>query len=147
MCSVSLQHFCNRVVEAGQMSADDVTMLMREILPDGIGCRDEADMLFALDRAADCHASFVDYLTAATVDFAVWGERPTGFVTRETAEWLAVSLRGRSGPTPTAARIAIAIVREAQASDETLIAFALEANGRPRPSTAQVVRRPVPLAA
>ena len=64
------------------------------------------------------------------VDFAVWGERPTGYIDAEIARWLVASLRNGSGPSRLAVRIAREVVREAQASDEALIAFALDANRR-----------------
>ena len=128
MCNTSLQLFCNRIADVGVLTRDDVRVLNDELLRDGFVDREEADMLLALDRTVESDASFADFLVAAVVDFAVWGERPTGYVTRETAAWLAGSIAGRSGPTPTGSRIAIEIVREAQSSDEALIAFALEAN-------------------
>lgn len=128
MSTASLQLFCNRIVEAGRITRADVQTLSTGILPDGIMERDQADLLLALDRAVETDASFADFLVAAIIDFAVWGERPTGFIDRDIAAWLAVSIGGRSGSTPTGARIAMEVVREAQNSDEALIAFALEAN-------------------
>lgn len=128
MSNSSLQVFCNRIVEAGHMSQADVRTLSGEILPDGLVTREEADLLLALDRAVESDASYADFLVASVVDFAVWGERPTGTIDREVAGWLAASIAGRSGPTPTGARIAVEIVREAQNSDEAMIVFALEAN-------------------
>lgn len=131
MINRSLQLFCNRIVAAGRITAEDVRSLGRDVLPEGIAGRDEADMLIALDRAVTrADAAFGDFLTASIVDFAVWGERPTGYVDPEIAHWLVGSLRNGIGPTPLAARIAREVVREAQASHETLIAFALAANSK-----------------
>ncbi|GBU17114.1 MULTISPECIES: hypothetical protein [Methylobacterium] len=131
MINATLQHFCNHVAAAGRIEARDVAHLSRDILPDGIMERDEADMLIALGRAVtDADGAFGDWLVAAIVDFSVWGERPTGRIERETAAWLRASLTGRDGPSELSARIAIAVVREAQASDESLVAFALDANRR-----------------
>ncbi|MCJ2044221.1 hypothetical protein MKK58_06705 [Methylobacterium sp. J-078] len=128
MINLSLQVFCNRIVAAGRITAEDVQALTRNVLPDGLTCRDEADMLIALDRVATSDAAFGDYLVTSVVDFAVWGERPTGYIDAEVARWLVGSLGNGSGPTALAARIAREVVREAQASDEALIAFALAAN-------------------
>ncbi|GEO98288.1 hypothetical protein [Methylobacterium haplocladii] len=129
MSNVSLQLFCNRIAEAGRITRDDVRSLSETYLADGLTHRDEADLLLALDRAVtDKDASFADLLIALVVDFAVWGERSTGAVNRDAAGWLAASIAGRSGPTPTGSRIAMDVVREAQWSDEALVAFALEAN-------------------
>ncbi len=129
MCNVSLQDFCNHTLSAGAVTAGDLRRLMRDLLPDGFASRDQVDMLIALERAVPrIDPGFGDFLVQAVVDFAVWGERPTGTIDRDTAAWLAGSLAGRTGPTPLAARIAIEIVREAQASAENLTVFALEAN-------------------
>jgi hypothetical protein len=129
MINLSLQVFCNRIVAADRITAEDVLALTREVLPDGFVCRDEADMLIALERiVTSADPAFGEYLVASVVDFAVWGERPTGYIDGGVASWLVGSLRAGSGPTRLAARIAREVVREAQASDETLIAFALAAN-------------------
>jgi hypothetical protein len=131
MINASLQNFCNRTVAAGRITAADVRILGRELLPEGITSRDEADMLIALERVVT-HAgtAFADMLVAAIVDFSVWGERPTGYIDRDTARWLAASIGNGRGPSPVGARIAFEVVREAQSSDEALVAFALAANRR-----------------
>lgn len=128
MINVSLQDFCNHAVAAGTITAADVQALLRDVLPDGIAHRDEADMLIALERAVPADGAFADALVALVVDFAVWGERPSGYVDRTVAAWLAASIAGLTGPTPAGARIAMEIVREAQGSAEALMVFALEAN-------------------
>ncbi|GJD64805.1 hypothetical protein [Methylobacterium frigidaeris] len=129
MTNASLQHFCNRIIAAGAISLEDVRELNRAVLPDGLTCRDEADMLFGLDRAIPgADETFGDWLVAAIVDFAVWGERPTGHIDADTAHWLAASLGCGRGPTAIGARIAVEVVREAETNDPVLISFALKAN-------------------
>jgi hypothetical protein len=131
MINHSLQFFCNRIVGTGRLTAEDVRTLARDILPDGLTNRDEADMLIALDRAVpEIDPAFGFFLSAAIVDFTVWGERPTGTIDAATARWLAASLGNGTGPTQLAGRIAQAVVRDAQTCDEALIAFALFANRR-----------------
>ncbi|MEX7419241.1 hypothetical protein AB2C23_33285, partial [Pseudomonas aeruginosa] len=61
-----------------------------------------------------------DQHVGLVVDFAVWGERPSGYVDHAVAAWLSASLAGLTGPTPAGARIAVEIVREAQGSAEAL---------------------------
>lgn len=140
MTNTALELFCTRIVDAGRLTQDDVRELAREILPDGIMGRDEADLLLALDRAvSDTHEGFAAFVTAEIVNFAVYGERPTGIITREMAAWLSASLAGRKGPTALGSRIAVEIVREAETSDETLIAFALRAKS--------AVRQPIEICA
>ena len=128
MTTISLQHFCNHAVAQGRVSATDVTVLLRDVLPDGLSHRDEADMLIALDRAVPADAAYADALVTLVVDFAVWGERPTGYVDGAVAAWLAASIAGGTGPTAAGARIAMEIVREAEGSAEAMMVFALAAN-------------------
>jgi hypothetical protein len=140
MIDTALQVFCNRMVAAGRIARADVQQLARSLLRDGLASRDDADMLIALERAIpDSDPSFGDLLVSMVVDFAVWGERPTGYIDREVANWLAASLSGRNGPTPIGARIALELVQAAESSDETLLAFALAANPR-----RNAVREPAP---
>ena len=130
MIQASLQDFCIRMVAKGTITRDDVSELVREILPEGLACRDEADMLLGLDRAVRAaDPSFADVLTAALVDFAVWGERPTGRIDAEIAHWLVGSLSVGGGPTPLGMRIAREVIREAESSHEMLLACALGGSG------------------
>ena len=131
MINHSLQLFCDRTVAAGRITAADVQTLIRDVIPDGLLHADEADMLIALDRAVPVSdASYADAVSAAVVNFAVWGERPTGYVDAEIARWLVGSLRSDAGPTALAARIAMEVIREAETSHDILVAFALFANAR-----------------
>ncbi|MEL6063241.1 MULTISPECIES: hypothetical protein [unclassified Methylobacterium] len=130
MTMISVQQFCNHAVSTGMISDEDLLVLKREVLPEGLMTREEADLLIALERAVIGSEAFADFLVASVVDFAVWGTRPTGYIDRDVAAWLAASLSGREGPSPVGARIAMEIVREAQGSAESLMAFALEANRR-----------------
>ena len=132
MTMISVQQFCNHAVSAGMISDEDLLVLKREVLPEGLMTREEADLLIALERAVIGSEAFADFLVASVVDFAVWGTRPTGYIDRDVAAWLAASLSGRDGPSPVGARITMEIVREAQGSAESLMAFALEANRRIR---------------
>lgn len=132
MTMISVQQFCNHAVSAGTISDEDLLVLKREVLPDGFMNREDADLLIALERAVIVSDAFADFLVASVVDFAVWGTRPTGYIDRDVAAWLAASLSGRDGPSPVGARIAMEVIREAQGSAESLMAFALEANRRIR---------------
>lgn len=126
MIKTSLHSFAERIVEARAISAEDVTLLQRDILADGISSREEADVLIALDRVSrNNHASWETFLVSAVVDFAVWGARPTGYIDQDIGRWLAASLACGIGPTPTASRVAFEIVKEAQSVDDALLAFAM----------------------
>ena len=135
MINSSLLAFTSTLIQAGRIRASDVHHLQRDLLPDGISLRGEAELLLRLDQSVSrADPAFSAWLVAAMVDFVVWGTCPTGSVDRETAEWLVSVLRGSQGPTRTARLIADEIVREAQDVDQGLLAFMCGRSGEGRPS-------------
>jgi hypothetical protein len=132
MISEKLSDFCDGVLARGRIDAEDVHQIALDVLPDGPACREDADMLIALDRAVPSVPAWGDYLVSAVVDFAVWTQRPTGVVDAEAARWLADSLSCGAGPTANGARVAFETVREAHRVDDALMAFTLDANRRTR---------------
>jgi hypothetical protein len=127
----ALETFITNAMGRGEISRSDVNALRRDIVPNGLESRDEADLLIALDRALqDKDESWSAFMVQAVVDFAVWSSRPTGRIDRETAEWLIASLSCGTGPSDTAVRIAFEIVREAEGSDESLVAFVMRWRSR-----------------
>jgi hypothetical protein len=73
----------------GEITADDVARLRREIFVEGFVSRDEADALFALERATTrkC-AEWTPFFVEAITDHVVWQTRPTGVVNEAQGEWL-----------------------------------------------------------
>jgi hypothetical protein len=136
MIKTSLHAFVDSVLERKTITLNDVQMLCREVLPDGLTSREDADVLIALDRAVP-HAdlAWAEYLVGAVVEFVVWASRPTGYISCDEARWLVTSLGCGTGPTRTALRIAYEVVKEAQEVDEALVAFALR-HGDRRPAGA-----------
>jgi hypothetical protein len=113
MISRQLQQFADTRRRGKRMSFADVRKLQRDLLPDGIATREEAELLIGLDRAiGDVHPTWAGYLVGAVVEFVVWGSRPTGCIDQETARWL-VSWLKSDGPTGTAQRIAREAIDEA----------------------------------
>jgi hypothetical protein len=130
----SLESFIHTAMGRGEITRADVHALRRDVLPNGIETRDEADLLIALDRALpEKDESWRVFMIQTVVDFVVWSSRPTGRVDRETAEWLIASLGCGTGPSDTAAAIAFEIVREAEGSDEALVAWVMRWRSRPTP--------------
>src|SRR5215203_5582152 len=81
MINSSLQTFANKVQEAGCIRFGDVKRLQRDILPDSISSREEAELLLSLEQTVGrADRAFGDWLVAMMVDFVVWAERPTGIV-------------------------------------------------------------------
>jgi len=128
MIKNSLHLFTDRVLESKLIGEDDVLLLQRSLLEDGLASREEADVLIAHDRAVEsAHPAWSAYLVGAVVEFVVWTSRPTGVVDADTARWLVASLGCGLGPTETAVRIAFEVIREADRTDEALVAFVLHA--------------------
>lgn len=126
MVKTSLEVFVHTVLAAGEITLADVRRLQRDILPDGVESRDEADLLVALDRAVpEKHCTWSAFAIQTVVDFVVWTSRPTGYVDQETASWLVASLSAGNGPSAVAEAIAFDVVREAERADEVLIAFVM----------------------
>ena len=126
MISASLEIFVKSVMTAGKITLIDVQSLHRDVLPDGIGSRDEADILIALDRAiGEKHVAWSAFALTAIVDFVVWQSRPTGTIDGETARWLVASLSAGQGPSGLAEAIAFEVVCEAERVDPALTTFAM----------------------
>ena len=132
-----LQQFADVRRRAKRMSFADVRKLQRELLPDGIATREEAELLIGLDRAIGAaHPAWAGYLVGAVVEFVVWGSRPTGCIDQETARWLVSWLKSDS-PTGTAQRIAREAIDEAHDVHGSLKA----AVRKRRPAASTTVRR------
>lgn len=90
--------FTDKILAKDRISFGDVRRLKRDILPDGIASREEAEALLGLDRAVTkADAAWERWLVTTIVDFVVWAERPTGLVDEDTALWLAAALRAHAG--------------------------------------------------
>jgi hypothetical protein len=104
----------------GRINFADVRRLERDILPDGVTSRAEAEILIRLDRDVPrADRTWNAWFVAAMVDFVVWSERPTAVVNEEAAAWLSAAL---DEPTPcrNARRLIAAIVAEAERVHESL---------------------------
>src|SRR5690606_32403919 len=65
MINKNFFRFVDEILDRQRITAKDVAYLQREILPDGIAFREEADVLIALDRAVkEQDASLADCLVA-----------------------------------------------------------------------------------
>jgi hypothetical protein len=125
MSKVSLSQYVGRLRQKGRISFGDVQRLQRDVLPNGIGAREEAELLIELDRHA-CRAddAWSGFLIATLVEFVVWTERPTGIVNEDTARWLVATLSadGAARLTKTARLIAREIAEEACAFENDTLA-------------------------
>ena len=108
----------------GRIGFGDVRRLERDILPDGVTCREEAEILIRLDReTARADRAWNEWFVTVMVDYVVWSERPTGIVNEHAAMWLSTALE-EPVPTRNAGRLVRAIVAEAERVHERLSAQA-----------------------
>ena len=146
MINSSLQAFASDVQTAGRISFGDVQRLQRDILPDVISSRAEAEFLLTLDQTISrADRAFADWLVAMMVDFVVWGVRPTGSVDAETAAWLTPFLAGQRA-TKTMRRLARELAAETDQGGTALPSPALN-GGSGDCASARVSSAPVSLAA
>jgi hypothetical protein len=146
MINSSLQTFANKVQEAGRISFGDVKRLQRDILPDGISSRGEAELLLSLAQTVGrVDRAFGDWLVATTVDFVVWGLRPTGIIDAKTAAWLTPFLAGQR--TRTMRRLARELAAEADHGGTALPSPALNGASEDCASAQDVAAETMSLAA
>src|SRR5215211_2405298 len=146
MINSSLQAFASNVQKAGRISFGDVQRLQRDILPDGINSRAEAELLLTLDQTVSrTDRAFADWLVAMMVDFVVWGMRPTGTVDAETAAWLTPFLAGQR--TRTMRRLARELAAEADHGGTALPSPALNGASEDCASAQDVAAETMSLAA
>jgi hypothetical protein len=140
MINSSLSEFTNKAREKNRISFGDVQRLQRNILPGGIGSREEAELLIDLDRdLARADAAWSGFLIATLADFVVWAERPTGIVDEDTARWLMALLTAKSAGavTRTARLIAREIVEEAQTFENDALALLASTLAQPKARQAE----------
>jgi hypothetical protein len=127
MNTTNLQDFVTKTAAKNRITFGDVRRLQRDVLPDGVSTREEAELLIRLDgEVARADGAWIDWLVASITDFVVWAERPTGAVEREAALWLKDLLAAKGTPTKAARRIAREIRREAERVEEPMVSFAAD---------------------
>src|SRR4051794_32367830 len=75
--SASTGIYAGKILQKDRISFGDVQRLQRSVLRDGIGSREEAELLIELiaeSRSGMTRGAAVSF--AMIVDFVVWGERP-----------------------------------------------------------------------
>lgn len=120
----------------GQITEDDVRRLRRDLLPDGITSRLQADCLLELEAAGLPHGgAWTMFFVETLADFLLFCERPTGAVSAASAEWLLGrdGVEGR-GATRGLRALCEELVRIAAEADSRIVALGLDhpAWARPR---------------
>jgi hypothetical protein len=118
MSRMSLHDFVARVLADDRILFADLKRLQRDILPERITSREEAEILLFLDSVIHrADREWTAYLTATIRDFAVWKLEPAGSLDRGKAAWISAAL-ACADPGKTARAILREIVHEARSIDE-----------------------------
>lgn len=131
MINDKLREFIEIAIDRQYISADDVEILRRDVLADGIVHRREAEALLALDRTVKADEAWRPVLTALVVDFVSGCLRRSETVPGGDTIWLATAL-DVSGPTETAMNIAYAILSEIRHVDAALLDFIMRGRQQAR---------------
>src|SRR6185312_6374616 len=123
MPSPALQALTDDLAKSGRVSADDALRLRREVFPDGVVSRDEADALIALEaRVANNDDAWVQTFAEAIADHVL---QASPNVSDETAAWLA-SRFGAGAPREAELEALLKILDHADSAPESLHAFMRE---------------------
>jgi hypothetical protein len=145
MTKISLADFATKIHAKNRICFGDVQRLQRDVLPDGITSREEAEALLRLDRQVPkIDSAWGLFLVPAIVNFVVWGERPTGVVEEHTVKWLVTALAGDGVPPATriARLIAREIAEEAHAFENDSVAALAALAGAPAQERRSLKRSP-----
>lgn len=114
-----------------RITAEDVTMLRREVFGDGVVSRGEAEALFALDvTARDKCQEWPEFFVEAITDYIVHQEKPAGYISEGNADWLVQTI-SRDGMVDnlTELELLVHVLEKAKSSPSRLSAYALEQVG------------------
>ena len=112
--------FAQKVSDSNRLLFADLRRLQRDILPEGITTRAEAEVLLSLDHIPRLDGAWGPYLAEAVARFALSGSEPPG-LDPEIETWLTRILQATQPGT--AASIVRAIGREGREMDERLTAL------------------------
>ncbi|WP_192177626.1 hypothetical protein [Mesorhizobium amorphae] len=114
-----------------RITAEDVTMLRREVFGDGVVSRGEAEALFALDATArDKCQEWPEFFVEAITDYIVHQEKPAGYISEGNADWLVQTIsRDSMVDSRTELELLVHVLEKAKSSPSKLCAYALEQVG------------------
>ena len=125
MDTAPLTLFARKVLTSGRLLFADLRRLQRDILPNGITIREEAEALLSLDRIGRLDEAWAPYLIEAVSAFVVLSSE-----LEDTGAWLAQALK--TAQPKTAAAIVWALAREGCPFGEDLSSFARRSGKRQR---------------
>ena len=117
-----------RIQNTGRIKADDTLAVRRAVYSDGAIGPDEAEWLFALNRACPVQdKSWHDLFSEALTDYCVNQMPPEGYISPDNARWL-INHLGRDGYVETASGVTLLvnILDKSTSCPEELSAFVLK---------------------
>jgi hypothetical protein len=131
--TIPLRAFATKVRASNRLGFGDLRRLQRDVLPDGIATREEAEMLLAIDATvARLDIGWSSYLAGAIRAFVLSSSDPPGPVDPETKGWLVDILS--QGSARSAAAVAREIAADVPDADDRLLAIAGRSRRRRRGS-------------
>jgi hypothetical protein len=113
MTENALSAFVSKAAAKSRITFGDVRRLQRDILPEGVTSRQEAELLITLDQnVGKADRGWADYLVETIMEFVVWVEEPTGSIDDDTVLWLAEALSSGGALTKNGRLIAREVARE-----------------------------------
>ncbi|MDZ7629725.1 MAG: hypothetical protein U5J99_15085 [Parvularculaceae bacterium] len=126
MANTTKDGLINHVGADGDVSAEDVIFLRRNVFADGVVSRDELATLFALGRRAPSgDPEWPDYFAEAAADFFLREEEPHGYLTEEEFEHLR-SLSGRNGASALELGLFVSLMEKAVSTPPAMADFVAE---------------------
>lgn len=118
-----------KVQSLGQVSAEEATRVVNDVMMDGIITRNEADNLFLLNQAlAGADPVWDERFVECIKDYLLNDEEPLGWVSDDECDWLMERIRfDGEVRTSTELDLMLALLRHAEGAPERLSRFALRA--------------------
>ena len=123
----SLGEISHAIALSGAVGPADIVALRRAIYADGIVSRAEAEALFAIERARTAHSDgWSELFVEALTDYALNQEPPTGYLSADTAAWIAAGIGRRKTPSTDAdLELVTNLIEKASEVPPSFSAFAL----------------------
>lgn len=118
----------NTMLTTGRIGEEDVLALREGVFADGIGSRDEAEWILALEDVCEAETpEWSQFYVDAVTDHVVNRIEPEGSMTDEKARWLVDRISaGGIVKTPAGLELLLRVLESARSSPESLAGFALQ---------------------
>jgi hypothetical protein len=124
MHNAALMSLADDLAADRRISADEALRMRKEIFPDGVVTRQEADVMVALqDRVANTDEAWASAFVEAIVDHVLQSGVYPGHVDEGTVTWLIASF-GHEGAAETELETVLKVLERAESAPESLSAFA-----------------------